>query len=152
MNIKLLLEAQQEKNKSLVLDPNLDVYKIFARKHLQMHTKLSALADATKCYQYWVGENESIDNEEVFKKYLCCLGQILTLGLDREYVTINEIQVESTSDCLSDQFLHIYIDVNDLIISPSEDHFVTLLEDFFTLGISLGYSLEKIQETFLSLI
>ena len=41
------------------------------------------------------------------------------------------------------------IDLNDLIISPSEDHYLTLVEDFVSLGITLGYSKTQIIESFL---
>ncbi|MFR3522834.1 MAG: dUTP diphosphatase, partial [Clostridia bacterium] len=51
--------------------------------------------------------------------------------------------------CLSDQFLNLYIDINDLIISPSTDHFFTLLEDSLSLGVTLGYSEEEIFNSFI---
>ena len=44
---------------------------------------------------------------------------------------------------------NLYIDINDLIISPSEDHFLTLLEDTLILGVSLGYSEEEIIGSFI---
>ena len=53
--------------------------------------------------------------------------------------------------CLSDQFLNLFIDLNDLIISPSEDHYITLIEDFISLGITLGYSDSKISNGFINM-
>ena len=41
-----------------------------------------------------------------------------------------------------------FIDINDLIISPSTDHFNTLLEDVLSLGVTLGYDEEQINKAF----
>ena len=45
-------------------------------------------------------------------------------------------------------FLNLFIDINDLIISPSTDHFNTLLEDVLSLGVTLGYDEEQISKAF----
>lgn len=150
MNIISLFEKQRETNKQIVIDKNLNQYKLSARKHLDLHIKLSSLADETKCYKYWIDDNSEIDKEIIFNKYLDFLSQILVIGLDSSYSDITEIKVLPNDYCLSDQFLNLYIDINDLIISPSKDHFLTLLEDFISLGITLGYSENKITDSFIS--
>lgn len=151
MNIKTLFEKQYECNKKLNIDPALNDYKLSARKNLEINIKLSSLADETKCYKYWIDDeiNTNIDKSIVFQKYLDLFSQIITLGLDRNYVNSYEVKVIESEYCLSDQFLNIFIDINDLTISPSEDHYQTLLEDFIALGISLGYSEDQIINTFL---
>lgn len=148
MNITTLFDIQKEKNTRLAIDESLNQYKLSARKHLELQIKLSSLADETKCYKYWLNKNEVIDRNLVFIKYLDFLGQILTLGLDKGYTSIEEITLKPNDYCLSDQFLNLYIDINDLIISPSHDHFQTLLEDFLSLGMTLGYSETSIREHF----
>lgn len=149
MNIISLFEVQREKNKQIAIDKNLNQYKLSARKHLELHIKLSSLADETKCYKYWLDDNSEIDKEIIFKKYLDFLSQVLVIGLDSNYANITEIKVLPNDYCLSDQFLNLYIDINDLIISPSEDHYLTLLEDFISLGVTLGYSENKIIDSFI---
>ena len=62
---------------------------------------------------------------------------------------VSKLIVKPNDYCLSDQFLNLFIDLNDLIISPSEDHYITLVEDFISLGITLGYSESKIKESFI---
>lgn len=149
MNIISLFEVQREKNKQIAIDKNLNQYKLSARKHLELHIKLSSLADETKCYKYWLDDNSEIDKEIIFKKYLDFLSQVLVIGLDSNYADITEIKVLPNDYCLSDQFLNLYIDINDLIISPSKDHYLTLLEDFISLGVTLGYSENKIIDSFI---
>lgn len=147
MYISSLLDIQKEINTKLKIDESLDQYKLSARKNLELQIMLSALADETKCYKYWLDENSDINKDLVFQNYLDLLGKILTLGIDNNYY-FSDISIQPNDYCLSDQFLNLYIDINDFIISPSEDHFQTLLEDFFSLGITLGYSECDVREHF----
>lgn len=149
MNIISLFEAQRENNKKITIDKNLNQYKLSARKHLELYIKLSSLADQTKCHTYWLHSNSEIDKEIILNNYLDFLGQILILGLDCNYTDITEIKALPNDYCLSDQFLNLYIDINDLITSFSKDHYLTILEDFISLGITLGYSENKITESFI---
>ena len=70
MEIKSFFEAQIERNKQLIIDSNLSEYKVWARKYLELHTKISDLADETRCYKYWVGEDIKINKETLFKIFL----------------------------------------------------------------------------------
>lgn len=146
MNIHILLNQEKELIKNIAIDDTLNDYTLFARKHLQLHIKMSDLANETKCYKYWVGEIDSVNLENVFQKYISCFHQILFLGLDGDFQDLETVTAQSTDSCLSDQFLNLYIDINDSIMSSSEDHFATLVEDYLTLGSCLGFSEEQIIE------
>lgn len=148
MQISDLFSIQREANSKVIIDTSLSEYKIFARKHLQLQIKMSDLANETQCYKYWLNDESKLDKDSIFKKYISCFKQILSLGLDNNYDNIEEMLIQPSEYCLSDQFLNLYIDINDLIISPSEDHFVTLVEDYLSLGVSLGLSEEMIVEGF----
>lgn len=150
MYVHKFFEVQKQVNKDLILDKKLNTYKLNARKSLHLHVKISDLASETKCFKYWEDDSISINKDTVFKKYLNCINQILTIGLDYGYSNIDEIVVKPNDYCLSDQFLNLYIDLNDLIISPSEDHYITLFEDFISLGITLGFSESSISEGILN--
>ena len=96
------------------------------------------------------GEDFKIDKDALFKKYLDCFATIISIGIDKNYTSVEEISIKPNDYCLSDQFLNLFIDINDLIISTSEDHYITLVEDFLSLGITLGYSKNQINESFLN--
>ena len=149
MNILSILETQKKKTSSIILDDSLSDYKVSARKHLELQVKLSMLAEETKCYKYWIDNNSKVDTERIFLKYLDFLAYIVRFGIDKNYISNLDMDIKSAEDCLSDQFLNLYIDINDLIISPSEDHFLTLLEDTLILGVSLGYSEAEILSAFI---
>ena len=61
---------------------------------------------------------------------------------------ITSINVATNENCLSDQFLNLYIDINDLIVSPCRDHYITLFEDILAVGEFLGFSEDVINEKF----
>ena len=144
MQIEDLFRIQKEANNKITIDTTLSVYKLIARKHLQLQIKMSDLANETKCYKYWLDNDSTINKDEIFIKYISCFKQVISLGIDKEYDYIKDVTIQPSEYCLSDQFLNLYIDTNDLLISPSEDHFTTLLEDFLSLGISLGFSEQDI--------
>ena len=148
MNILSIIESQMEKNKNILINHELPEYKLYARKHLELHVKLSSLADETNCYSYLMNSSCELNKEVIFKKYIDFLAHIINLGLDKKYITSYNVNLRPNDYCLSDQFLNLYIDINDLIISSSSDHFFTLLEDTLSLGVTLGYSENQICDAF----
>ena len=148
MYIANLFKIQREVANELPVDSTLSDYKVLARKNLELNVKISDLARATNCYKYWISDDPMLDNNKIFEKYMSCFNQIISLGLYNNYTDIDEVLVETSEYCLSDEFINLFIDINDLIISPSKDHFVTLIEDFLSLSISLGFSEEMILDGF----
>ena len=149
MNISSIVESQLEKNKQLLINHELPEYKLWVRKHLELHVKLGSIAEETKCYTYLENVSSSLNKDIIFKKYVDFLANIISLGLYREYISDYEVQLKPNDYCLSDQFLNLYIDINDLIVSTSSDHFLTLLEDTLSLGVTLGYSEKDIINSFI---
>lgn len=149
MNISSIVESQLEKNKQLLINHELPEYKLWVRKHLELHVKLGSIAEETKCYTYLESVSSSLNKDIIFKKYVDFLAHIISLGLYREYISDYEVQLKPNDYCLSDQFLNLYIDINDLIVSTSSDHFLTLLEDTLSLGVTLGYCEKDIINSFI---
>lgn len=148
MFISNLFKVQKELDKKLNINPELDEYKIKARQNLELHIKVSDLANETNCFAYTTDRKENTDNNVVLSKYVQCLKQVLSVGITNGYDEVDEITIQPNEYCLSDQFLNLYIDINDLIISRSEDHFETLFEDLLSLGITLGFSEQQIIQEF----
>lgn len=148
MFISNLFKVQKELDKKLNINPELDEYKIKARQNLELHIKVSDLANETNCFAYTTDRKEKTDNTIVLSKYVQCLKQVLSVGITNGYDEVDEITIQPNEYCLSDQFLNLYIDINDLIISRSEDHFETLFEDLLSLGSTLGFSEQQIIQEF----
>ncbi|AGF59521.1 MULTISPECIES: dUTP diphosphatase [Clostridium] len=149
MNIQPLFKVQKKYNDSLSINEDLDAHKLQVRKNLEFEIALGDLANETNCFNYLLNNSNPINITSVFHKYITCISQVLTLGIDHKYTDLIAVTMNPNDYCLSDQFLNLYIDTNDLIASPSMDHYLTLFEDLLSLGLTLGFSEAQIQNQFL---
>ena len=147
MDLTKLFKLQKNLNERIVNEHNLDESSLFPKKILSLHVELAELANETRCFKYW-SKKSPAPKEKVLEEYVDCLHFILTIGLDKSYTDIT-LEIKPNDYSLTDQFLNLYIDINDLVISPSKDHYITLFEDFLSLGLSLGFPIEDIENAYL---
>ena len=147
MNLNKLFDLQKDLNYRLVEGHDLDEYVLSQRKALGLHVQIAKLANSTNCFKFW-NKKDSEDRKVVLENYLCSLFFILSIGIDKCYTDIN-INPRHSEYCLTDQFLTLYIDINDLVITSSKDHYKTIFDDFLSLGLSLGFSDEEIENTYI---
>lgn len=148
MNIQPLFKVQKKYNDNLPINEDLGSHKLQVRKNLEFEITLGNLANETLCFNYLMKSTKPINLTEIFNKYINCISQALTLGIDHKYTDLIAVSINPNDYCLSDQFLNLYIDINDLIVSPSMDHYLTLFEDLLSLGLTLGFSESQIQNQF----
>ena len=149
MNIQPLFKVQKKYNDSLPINDELDSHKLQVRKNLEFEIALGDLASETACFNYLTKKARPINLTAIFNKYITCISQALSLGIDHKYTDLIAVSMNPNDYCLSDQFLNLYIDINDLIASPSIDHYLTLLEDLLSLGLTLGFSESQIQNEYI---
>jgi len=149
MNIQPLFKVQKKYNDSLSINEELDSHKLRVRKNLEFEISLGALASETNCFNYLLKKSRPINISAIFDMYITCISQVLTLGIDHKYTDLIAVSMTPNDYCLSDQFLNLYIDINDLIAFPSIDHYLTLFEDLLSLGLTLGFSESQIQNQFI---
>jgi len=149
MNIQPLFNVQTQYNDNLLINEDLDSHKLQVRKNLEFQITLGNLANETLCFNYLKKSIKPVNLTAIFDKYIICISQALTLGIDNKYMDLIAVSMNPNDYCLSDQFLNLYIDINDLIVSPSMDHYLTLFEDLLSLGLTLGFSETQIQDEFL---
>lgn len=149
MNIQPLFEVQKKYNDSLPINDELGPYKLQVRKSLEFAISLGDLANETNCSNYLLTRTTPVNITEIFNKYINCISQVLTLGIDYKYTDLIAVSMSPNDYCLSDQFLNLYIDINDLIASASMDHYLTLCQDLLSLGLTLGFSEAQIQNQFI---
>ena len=150
MNINPMFQINKELLSSLSINKELDPGKLRVRKLLEFEVALGEFAKATNCYSYLNDTTLDISSDIILEKYINCISNLITLGIDHNYDDISSINVATNENCLSDQFLNLYIDINDLIVSPCRDHYITLFEDILAVGEFLGFSEEIINEKFKS--
>ena len=67
MEILSFFQKQKNKNKKIIIDSTLSEYKVRTRKHLELHTKISSLAEETKCYKYWLSDDIEVNDSIIFQ-------------------------------------------------------------------------------------
>lgn len=149
MNIQPLFKVQKKYNGSLPINDELTSHKLQVRKNLEFEIALGNLANETNCFNYLKIKTAPINLTAVFNRYINCISLALSLGIDLKYTDLIAVSMNPNDYCLSDQFLNLYIDINDLIVSPSIDHYLTLFEDLLSLGLTLGFKEEQIENSFI---
>lgn len=151
MNLEKLFAFQRELNKHIEIEHNLIGKPLLSHRMLALQVELGLLANETKCFKFW--DNQKSSNKEVLlEKYINCLSFILALGLEKNFIDLKAIPFKPVEYGIVDQFLNLSIDMNDFIVCSSKDHFITLFEDFSSLGLSLGFTENEIECKFESIV
>ena len=146
MNLEKLFRMQKDLDCKILIQHNLEGTTLLRKKILSLQVELGELANETRCFKYW-SEKKPSSVEVILEEYVDCLHFILSIGIEKEFYDITP-DIRSSEDLLTDQFLNIYVDVNDFVICSSKDQYNTLFEDFLSLGISLGFTLILIENAY----
>lgn len=142
MNLEELFKLQLELDKKIVEQHALQNRSLVSEKILALQVEIGELANETRCFKYWSTKKPS-SKEIILEEYVDCFHFLLSIGLEFKFTDI-QVQGVNLDNKLTEQFLNIYIDVNDFTICSSRDHYITLFEDFLSLGESLDFTEEDI--------
>jgi dimeric dUTPase (all-alpha-NTP-PPase superfamily) len=149
LNLEKLFDIQRVLNERIVEEHNLDVSQLRNKKFLALLTELGELANETRCFKYWSSKGPSADRV-ILEEYVDCLHFILTIGLDFDFQGVIPPAEEMDSPDLTQRFINLYLDVNELVICASPDSYQELLKDFFGLGHALGFTKDDIYNGYLA--
>lgn len=144
MDFQKLFNLQKNLDDRILHNHNVAPSALLSKKTLALQVELSELANETKCFKYWSTKSPS-SKENIMEEYVDCLHFILSIGLEKKYTDLN-LTFQKPETELTKQFLNLYIDINDFIICSSKDTYITLFEDFLSLGLSLGFTPEAIEK------
>ncbi|MDP4144866.1 MAG: dUTP diphosphatase [Bacillota bacterium] len=147
MDLKKLFDMQRELDNRIINEHKLQGESLFSQKVLALQVEVGELANETRCFKFWSNKGPS-EKDVILEEYVDCLHFILSIGIDRNFDDA-EVSVSKFNYKITEQFLDLYIDINDFIICASKDHYTTLFEDFISLGINLGFSEEEIEAAYL---
>jgi len=142
MKLSELFKIQEKFNNNVLTNDFIDSHDMRYKKILALQVKVAEIANETKCFKNCKSNNFS-DTKVLLKKYTDCLHIMISIGLDRNFIPGEIPTVISTSSLIS-QFENLYIDINDFVVCSSLDHYITLFEDFISLGNSLEFTEEEI--------
>lgn len=143
MDFGRLFLLQKELDSKIAYMHNLEPKTLTQKKILALQVEIGELANETKCFKYWSTKKPS-PKEVILEEYVDCLHFILSIGLDKGFDDIS-VDLRKVSSPLTEQFLNMYIDINDFVICPSIDNYITLMEDLLSLGATLGFTEKEIE-------
>lgn len=148
MDFTNLFLMQEKLNDHISKKHNLSGKSLLAEKLLALQVEIAELANETRCFKFWSVKGPSTKTK-ILEEYVDCLHFLLSIGLDKEFNCLNfDTPKEGMSNNITNQFLNLYIDINDFIVCSSKDHYQTLFEDFLYLGISLNFTEEEIEDAY----
>lgn len=148
MNLQNLFVMQEKLDHHIMEQHDLHGKGLFSQKLLALQVEIAELANETRCFKFWSNKGPS-SKDDILEEYVDCLHFILTIGLEKNYTdAIFTIPKEDMNTDITEQFLNLYIDINDFIICSSKDHYETLFEDFLLLGNSLGFTEKEIETAY----
>ena len=147
MNLQKLFQMQNTLDHRIESEHQLEGVSLFKKKVLALQVEVSELANETRCFKFWSTKKPS-SNDVILEEYVDCLHFILSLGLEKNFQNI-KIDIENVTCELSDQFLSLYIDISNFTISFSIDDYLILFNRFLSLGKSLGFNEDAIENAYL---
>jgi len=147
MNLQKLFQMQDALDKRIESEHNLANFPLLRKKILSLQVELGELANETRCFKFWSTKNPSSANV-ILEEYVDCLHFILSIGLEKNFEDITLIIKSITSE-LFEQFLTLYVNISDFVISSSKDNYLTIFQNFLSLGANLGFSEEDIENAYL---
>ncbi len=147
MNFSKLFKLQENLDNRILQQRGLDNKSLTSKKILALQVEIAELANETRCFKFWSDKGPS-NKSIILEEYVDCLHFILTLGLEKQFNDI-EVEIRDLQYDITAQFLNLYVDINDFIVSSSRDHYLTLFEDFLSLGKSLRFSIDEIEEAYI---
>lgn len=95
------------------------------------------------------GAGEFKESNPLLEEYVDCLHFILSIGNDihiSETYRLENFIVDG--ECIIDQFNYVFENILDLSKSEDEYDFVKLLNEFYILGLLLGFTWEQVEQAY----
>lgn len=148
MNLEKLFSMQKILDEHIRNQHSLQGQSLITKKMLALQVELGELANETRCFKFWSNKKPS-EKDIILEEYVDCLHFILTIGIEINFTDI-KLEPRSLECSITDQFVNLFIDINDFIVCSSKDHYITLFEDFLTLGNSLNFSHDDIENAYIA--
>lgn len=147
MDLQRLFKMQNTLDKRIQTEHNLYGIPLLRKKILSLQVELGELANETRCFKFWSTKKPS-SKDVILEEYVDCLHFILSIGIEKNFQTIT-LDINHISSELSEQFLNLYIYIADFITCSSIDNYLNIFQNFLSLGQSLGFCEEDIENGYL---
>lgn len=138
MNLEKLYVFQKKLDSQMQDKFDVQAKLLLPQKLLALQVKVGELANETQCFKFWVSK-KSVVRRRVLEKYRECLYTVLSIGIEKGF-DVTEFEVKKLEYELTDQFLNLYIDINDFMVCSSKDNYITLIEDLLGFSLTFGFT------------
>lgn len=142
MNIQQLFMMQKELDEFIEQTQNIQ-QNVFQEKGLALMVELAELANETRCFKFWSTKGPSA-REVILEEYVDSIHFILSLGLLKNYTTIEKWPVIEEQRHLTATFLETQGAILAFIQQPTEDRYLAIWQCYGLLAYNLGFTFEDV--------
>ena len=117
-----------------------------AVKILAFLSDLGNVGEESHCFSFW--DQSNIDNVALFDEYVEGLSMLLSVGFELKIDKLKDYQEISNNDSLIDCFYKVYQSALKINQSYAFEDYQNTIDDYFTLGFKLGFSIDEILEKY----
>ncbi|RDI44222.1 dUTP diphosphatase [Falsibacillus pallidus] len=141
MDIQSLFKMQKELDGFIEKERGIEGADLFQQKLLALLVEIGELANETRCFKFWSSKPAS-SKDTILEEFVDGVHFILSLGIIKSFDTKKfSIEVSDTQgDDPVKAFLFIYNSVNEFGKNRDLAHYDTLLQAYFSLGNTLGFT------------
>lgn len=146
INIKDLFSKQKELDLKIQKEHHVTYESTHNKRILALLVELGELANEVRVFKFW-SNKEASPKEIILDEFADALHFFLSIGIDigsNKYL----YTMEFDKTLIVNQFLETYNSVVHLYKECLEENYEKAFQQFFTLGISLGFSQEDILEAY----
>ncbi len=147
MNIQQMFMMQKELDDFIEQTQNIQ-QDVFQEKGLALMVELAELANETRCFKFWSTKGPSA-REVILEEYVDSIHFILSLGLLKNYTTIEKWPVIEEQRHLTATFIETQSAILAFIEQPTEDRYLAIWQCYGLLAYNLGFTFEDVVRAYI---
>lgn len=147
MNIQQLFVMQKELDDFIEQTQNIQ-QDVFQEKGLALLVELAELANETRCFKFWSTKGPSA-REVILEEYVDSIHFILSLGLLKNYTTIEKWPVIEEQRHLTATFIETQSAILAFIQQPTEERYLAIWQYYGLLAYNLGFTFEDVVHAYI---
>ncbi|UOQ46192.1 dUTP diphosphatase [Halobacillus salinarum] len=145
MNWTSLYDMQEQLDNYITENHQLETSSLSEYKILALLVEIGELANETRCFKFWSTKSPS-PKSTILEEYVDGLHFILSLGLDLNFrYKMADLSREMQPTAA---FLNVYSSTDHFKRKLDEESYIQLFADYLTLGRTLGFDENEIQQAY----
>lgn len=147
MNLQKLFEMQKELDTFIEKTQKIE-RDVFKEKGLALMVELAELANETRCFKFWSTKGPS-ERDVILEEYVDSIHFILSLGLLKDFTSIEKWPVVEEKRDLTETFLMTQETILMFINNPTEDGYLAIWQCYGVIASNLGFSFDDVVHAYI---